>query len=111
PIHHGHLICSRAAAEAGGFEGVILIPSHQPPHKPVGADLASSNQRLDMCRLAIEGVKGFQVDPLELHRAGPSYTIETARALGQRDSQKVHWLIGADMLLYLPKWHEPESLL
>jgi nicotinate-nucleotide adenylyltransferase len=111
PIHHGHLIASCAAAEAGGFDGVTLIPSHQPPHKPAGLDMASPNQRLAMCELAAQGVAGFQVDALELSRSGPSYTIDTARTLARRDGQKVHWLIGTDMLLHLPKWHEPEALL
>src|SRR5260221_5389475 len=41
----------------------------------------------------------------------PSYTLDTARHLTTRGDGPVHWLIGADMLLYLPKWHRPADLL
>jgi nicotinate-nucleotide adenylyltransferase len=64
-----------------------------------------------MCRLAIEGRAGFEVDDLEMKRTGPSYTIDSARELARRGWGRVHWLIGADMLRSLPTWHEPEALL
>ena len=111
PVHHGHLICARAVAEAGGFGRVVLVPSARPPHKPGSADLASPSDRLAMCRLAATLDPLFEVDDLELARTGPSYTIDTARALRARGDDAVHWLIGADMLIHLPKWHEPEALL
>jgi nicotinate-nucleotide adenylyltransferase len=112
PIHHGHLICARAAAEAMGFERVVLIPSAQPPHKPGAADLAAPEHRLAMCQIAsrVES-RLFETSDLELKRETPSYTIDSARALKLQGWQEVSWLIGADMLLYLPKWHEPEALL
>jgi len=53
----------------------------------------------------------FDVDDLELRRTGPSYTIDTARELLRRGWPQVWWLIGADMLNYLPKWHEADNLL
>ena len=111
PIHHGHLICARAAAEEGGYGQVLLIPSAQPPHKPGDATLAARDHRLAMCRLAVEGDPFFAVDDLELRRTGPSYTIDTARELKRRGWTAVDWLIGADMLLSLPGWREPLQLL
>jgi nicotinate-nucleotide adenylyltransferase len=111
PIHHGHLICARAVAEARGFERVVLVPSGQPPHKPDDPAIAKSVHRLEMCRLAISGDPLFEVDDLELARTGPSYTIDTVREYRRRGSEKVAWLIGADMLAILPQWHEPEALL
>ena len=53
----------------------------------------------------------FNVDDLELKRTGPSYTIDTARELRRRGWPEVWWLVGADMLNYLPHWHEPDALL
>jgi nicotinate-nucleotide adenylyltransferase len=41
----------------------------------------------------------------------PSYTIDTVRELKKRGAKEVHWLIGADMLMYLPKWKDPPALL
>lgn len=111
PIHHGHLICSRAVAEARGFERVILMPTFLPPHKPGSADLAEARDRRKMCQLATSGSPLFEVSDVEIARGGPSYTLDTARQLAQTHGGKIHWLIGADMLLYLPKWHRPLELL
>lgn len=111
PLHHGHLITARAVAEAAGYDGVVLMPSAQPPHKPNFADLAPSEDRLAMCRLAVDGSEFFTVEDLETTRSTPSYTINTARELKRRGWQTVDWLIGADMLLSLPTWHEAACLL
>ena len=111
PIHCGHLICARTAAERLGFERVVLIPSSQPPHKPAATDLAEAAHRVRMCELAVQGVGGFEVNDLETKRTGPSYTIDTVRELGRQGWSKVSWLIGADMLQNLPTWREPQALL
>ena len=111
PIHSGHLICARAVAEAAGFDRVVLIPSAQPPHKAGDTSLASAHHRFAMCQAAIKGEGLFEVDDLELHRAGPSYTIDTVRQLRGRGHAQISWLIGADMARSLPRWHEPAALL
>lgn len=111
PIHHGHLIVSRAVAETAGFGRVVLIPSAYPPHKPSSAEVAPAADRLAMCRLAAELSDVFAVNDLELGRRGPSYTIDTARALTAGRTDRISWLIGADTLPHLPTWHEPDALL
>jgi nicotinate-nucleotide adenylyltransferase len=111
PIHHAHLICARAVAEKRQFERIILVPAAQPPHKPRDFELASEADRLEMCRLATAGSGLFETNDLELRRGGPSYTIETVREIKRASSGPIYWLIGADMLLYLPKWRQPLDLL
>ena len=111
PIHNGHLVCSRTVAQKLGFSQVLLIPSARPPHKPVAADLAAAEDRLAMCRIVAAEDPLFQSSDLEIRRHGPSYTINTAHELRQMGFDRVNWLIGADMLNYLPKWHEPLRLL
>ena len=111
PIHHAHLLCARAVAEAKGFDRVVLIPSALPPHKLQTIELASPQDRLAMCRLAAEGEPLFEVSDLEVSRSGPSYTIDTVRALRGQGWNRVAWLIGADMVTTLPKWHRPLDLL
>jgi len=111
PIHHGHLLCARAAAEVLGAKTIVIFPAGTPPHKANDPDLASQQDRLQMCRLAVAGNPGFEIDDRELHRSGPSYTIQTARQLHEAGWSEIRWLIGADMLNFLPNWHEPDSLL
>ena len=64
-----------------------------------------------MCQLGVAGSELFRVSDLELNRPGPSYTIDTVRQLSRSEPGKVHWLIGADMLMYLPQWHRPLELI
>lgn len=130
PIHHGHLLTAQAAAEQGGFDQVLLVPSGQPPHKPDHPDLASPEHRFAMCKLAVRGSALFDVTDVEITRSGPNYTIDTARELQRkfasvynvsagppsrsRDPAKddrIAWLIGADMLNFLPQWRDPLALL
>jgi nicotinate-nucleotide adenylyltransferase len=110
PIHHGHLLCARAAAEALGLESIVVIPCSTPPHhkaeEPVKAE-----QRLEMCRRAIAGVPGFELDDRELRRSGPSFTIDTAKELLSEGWSEVNWFLGADQVMSLPTWHKPQELL
>jgi nicotinate-nucleotide adenylyltransferase len=110
PIHHAHLICARAAAEAVGADTVVLFPAGIPPHKPGETDLAAPDDRLEMCRRAIQDVPAFAIDDRELRRSGPSFTIDTVAELRRAGWDEVNWLVGADMLNILPTWHEAAAL-
>ncbi|MEM8874617.1 MAG: nicotinate (nicotinamide) nucleotide adenylyltransferase [Planctomycetota bacterium] len=109
PIHLGHLICARAAAEALGFDRVVLIPSGRPPHRD-DPDLALAEHRLAMCKAAVAVDRMFEVSDVELRRDGPSYTYATAGVLGETLGLPIDWLIGADQLPTLPKWNNAERL-
>ncbi len=111
PVHNGHLIVARALAERQGFGRVVFVPAAQPPHKTPAE--ASATDRLAMLRLAISGEAVLDVSDIELTRAGPSYTLDTLRALRRRHGAdtKLHWVIGADMLEDLPRWHRAGEVL
>jgi nicotinate-nucleotide adenylyltransferase len=111
PIHIGHLLVARAVAEQKNFRRVVLIPTGVPPHKQATAELAAADERLAMCQLVAKDDPLFEVEDLELRRAGPSFTLDTARTLKACGWDRVNWLIGADMLSFLPKWHQPLELL
>jgi nicotinate-nucleotide adenylyltransferase len=110
PVHHGHLIVARAIAEQHGFQRILLVPAARSPHKASVA--APAEHRLAMLRLATEGEALFEVSEMEIHRSGPSYTIDTLAELirlrgpGARPSL----VIGADMLPDLPLWHRAAEL-
>ncbi len=67
-----------------------------------------------MLRLALAGEPSWTVSDLELSRSGPSYTIDTVRALpaalGEPQAQ-VFLILGLDNLAGLPGWHEAQALL
>jgi len=111
PVHNGHLIVARALAERRGFGRVVFVPAAQPPHKTPAE--ASATDRLAMLGLAISGETVFDVSDIELTRTGPSYTLDTLRALRRRHGAdtKLRWVIGADMLEDLPRWHRAGEVL
>src|SRR5579862_2921440 len=65
PMYFGHLISARAVGEALGAD-IVLIPCNQPPHKSDSAELASAQDRLEMCRIAVAGLERFEVDDCEI---------------------------------------------
>ena len=106
PVHNGHLIVGQVAAQALGLETLRLMPAREQPFKQ-GRHGASAADRAAMLDLAIEGVPGLSVEPLELSRAGPSYTVDTLRALHAREpGTEFTLLLGADAAADLPAWHE-----
>ncbi len=111
PIHYGHFRCARAVAQVAGFGEVVLVPGWRSPHKVEGSHPASAVDRLAMCKLAANCDPVFNTDDIEIRRGGTSYTIDTIRALKTAGFPEVHWLIGADQLLSLPRWREPEALI
>ncbi|MBN1846819.1 MAG: nicotinate (nicotinamide) nucleotide adenylyltransferase [Sedimentisphaerales bacterium] len=111
PIHHGHLIACRAAAEQLEADRVILIPSAAPPHKDAGR-LTGAGHRLRLAQLAVAGDDLFEISDCELRRAGPSYTLDTVlhfRGLYGLEAV-LYWLIGADSLPELNGWHQIQRL-
>jgi nicotinate-nucleotide adenylyltransferase len=110
PVHHGHLIVARAIAEQMKLPRITLVPAARSPHKQ--GTHASAGQRLEMLRLAVEGEDLFSICELEIHRTGPSYTVQTLRQLRQEHgpAARLAWVIGADNLADLPKWHQIDEV-
>lgn len=107
PPHLGHLIVAGDAHAALGLDRVMFIPAAVPPHKRVTVR-ASAEHRLAMVRAAIRGDDRFEVDDLELRRAGPSYTVDTLRALlARRPGGELFFLLGVDALREIGTWKAP----
>ncbi len=104
PVHHGHLAVAQAALTQLGLDQLWWLPAGAPWQKAKPA--AASHHRVAMLRLAIEGQGRCAVDERELHREGPTYTIDTLESLAL-DHPGVAWflVIGQDQLARLPTWH------
>lgn len=114
PVHAGHLHVARAALAARDLDRVIFVPAREPPHK-LGVRLASDAHRLAMLRLAIADEPRFDVCALELERPGPSFTVDTLRALpaqlGLAPDASLFLVIGGDNLRDFPRWRGFEEIL
>jgi len=111
PIHIGHLRAALEVAEQFALDELRLIPSARPPHR--GAPQVSAEARLDMARLAVQGVAPLTVDDRELRRDRPSWTIETLESLrGELGAEvRLFLLLGWDAFCGLPTWHRWQELL
>lgn len=104
PIHTGHLLAAERAREEAGLDEVWFMPAGTPPHKP-NAPKAPARHRLGMVEAAIAGNRYFRAEPIELHRDGPSYTVDTMKELKELyPDRDFYYIIGADMVQYLPHW-------
>ena len=110
PPHRGHLALARHAQSELGLDRVLLMPAHSAPHKSEEED-PGPQRRLEMCRLAVGEAAGLQACGLEIERGGPSYTVDTLRAVhASRPGAKLTFIVGADMAQTLPVWREPQAL-
>jgi nicotinate-nucleotide adenylyltransferase len=90
---------------------VLLVPVGEAPHKEIEMD-AGREERYAMCRLAAAAEDGLEVSQLEIAREGPSYTVDTLRALREQSpSDDFCFILGADEATALGGWHEPAELL
>lgn len=111
PPHNGHLSAAQACLGGLKLERVIFIPASVPPHKS-GGDLASPRDRMQMVRLAVGKRSRFQVSTIEMRRKGPSFTIDTVRALSRRfPSRGLFFIIGADTVAEIPTWHRYREII
>ena len=110
PIHYGHLVLAEQCREQCQLDEVLFLPAGTPPHKE-GQPLTPAKDRAEMVELAIAGHPAFHLDRRELHRPGPSYTVDTLTELRQElpDAQ-LFFLIGADSLDDLPQWRDPQRI-
>jgi nicotinate-nucleotide adenylyltransferase len=108
PIHFGHLLLAEEVRERLALDRVLFMPAGVPPHKPAG-DLAPAADRYAMVRLAIADNPAFEVSDLELRRSGPSYTVDTLEALGERPAD-LFLVIGSETFLDLLSWREPRRI-
>jgi nicotinate-nucleotide adenylyltransferase len=110
PPHHGHLLIANEVLTVLDLDEVWFMPNQEPPHKKKSVSI-SNEDRLNMLKLAIEGNSQFKIQPIELERQGPSYTVETMEIItSQYKDHQFFFIIGADMIEYLPKWYKVDKL-
>ena len=110
PVHLGHMVAAETARESMKLDEIWFLPVNVPPHKENTLG-ATALQRFEMVNLSVAGHPCFQVKDLELKLGGTSFTIDTVAVLHEQYSgHQFAWIIGADMIQYLPHWHQIERL-
>lgn len=110
PPHLGHLLIAQEAHDQVGLDEVLFMPVAAPPHKDAAGD-PGPEARLAMVTAAIGDDPRFRACDLEIRRGGPSYTVDTLRALhATHPGSELTFIVGGDMAASLPTWRDPAEV-
>jgi nicotinate-nucleotide adenylyltransferase len=112
PIHVAHLRAAEEVREAERLDEVRFVPAALPPHKEAGG-IALAAHRLHMVELAVAGSPGLRAWDVELGRTGPSYSVDTVRALRAEvgPDTRIALILGRDAFDEFHTWRDPGTIL
>jgi nicotinate-nucleotide adenylyltransferase len=112
PVHNAHVALAHAALAELQLDEVRWVPTGNPWQKQAERALTPAEHREAMVRLAMGAEPRFVLDRIEIERPGPSYTLDTVRAL-QASQPATQWflLIGRDQYANLHTWGDWQDLL
>ncbi len=115
PIHLGHLHLIEQVLSRKIVDRIMLIPAGQPRLRS-SEPTATGQQRREMCLRALKDLppeiaSKVEVNPIEILRSGPSYTIDTVEAIKQTyPDDQLALLLGTDAYQKIDEWHRAKDL-
>jgi nicotinate-nucleotide adenylyltransferase len=122
PVHNAHVALAQSALVALQLDELRWIPTGNPWQK--ARSITAAAHRVAMVQAAIIGESRFVLDRIEVDRSGPSYTLDTVRALAARTPAATpaatpgpgagtQWIliIGQDQYSSLHTWRHWQELL
>ena len=108
PIHSGHVGVALKAAADYGLDRVLVVPAARNPFKEgCGADAL----RWTLVKYACAPHAVLEPCDIELRRGGPSYTIDTVRAVKARfPGARLFFIVGEDNANDIPRWRAADEL-
>ncbi len=115
PIHFGHLFIAEEARVRCNLDRVLFFPNNTPAPILNKSTPSAGEARLHLVELAIENNPNFETSRVELDRPGPSFAIDTIEKLQQEYSRQhssceLHYIVGADSINEVTKWHRADEL-
>ncbi len=102
PVHVAHVVAATEVRAVLGLDRVLLVVAGDPWQKR-GRVVAPATVRLDLVRLAVEGIDGIEASAIEVEREGASVTADTLEALA-RPGRELFLLLGADAVANMGTW-------
>ncbi|HCC82882.1 MAG TPA: nicotinate-nucleotide adenylyltransferase, partial [Methylophaga sp.] len=110
PVHFGHLRSALEVCQQLELNHVRLIPCAIPPHRQ--PTMASADARRLMLEIAVKYVPQLTVDDRELHREGPSFSVDTLLSLREQFVNNPLFLIlGTDAFRNISSWSRWQQIL
>jgi nicotinate-nucleotide adenylyltransferase len=104
PIHYGHLRLAEEAREAWPLDRLLFMPAGMSPFK-VGHSTTPAEHRLAMLQAAVADRQDAEISSIEIDREGPSYMVDTLRALqAERPADQWVLIMGMDAFQGFPRW-------
>jgi nicotinate-nucleotide adenylyltransferase len=112
PVHRAHVALAESALSALALDEVRWVPAGQPWQKQGGRAVSAGHHRVALVQAAIAHEPRFTLDRIEVDREGPSFTLDTVRALQAAEPGRA-WvlLIGQDQYANLHTWRDWRELL
>jgi nicotinate-nucleotide adenylyltransferase len=116
PIHNGHLHVITQLLSQNIVDRILLVPAGEPRLRE-NAPVAPGAARRAMCQIALEDLPPeistkVEVNPIEILRMGPSYTIDTVEAIKQTyPDDEIVLIVGTDAYEKIDQWHRVDELL
>ncbi len=109
PVHRGHLhVAFQVLALLEPVE-IQFMPCEQPVHRD--SPRASGKHRCAMLERAVAAHPRFCVNPLEIERGGPSYSVDSLQAIQGRTDSSLALILGSDAFNGFPRWKDPQRIL
>ncbi len=111
PVHHGHLSAASEVQARYGLDEVVFVPTGQPWQKS-DRQVSPAEDRYLMTVVATASNPLFSVSRTDVDRPGPTYTIDTLRALkaAYGDDAELFFITGSDALAAILGWHAADEL-
>ena len=112
PVHIGHVSLAKNLLEGGLLDELWMMVSPLNPLKTGAGNIIDFDRRLDMARIAVEGIPGLKVSDFERELPVPSYTVDTLSLLEKHYPECQFCLvIGADNWTVFDKWYRYKDIL
>jgi len=111
PIHYGHLVTAEEALVQFALDEVVFVPTGQPWMKQE-REVSPAEDRYLMTVIATASNPRFRVSRIEVEREGPTYTVDTLKALGaENPDAELYFITGADAMREIFEWKDPDGVL
>lgn len=112
PVHNGHMIVASYIAQWTEIDEVLLMLSPLNPFKQNIAPPETSDNRLQMLRIAAANTTRIDITDIQLHLPIPSYTIEALDALAAvHPDNRYKCIIGSDSWSNFDKWKDSDRII
>jgi nicotinate-nucleotide adenylyltransferase len=113
PIHFGHLNLAVQLLEIHHLDEVLFCPAYCSPLKSASPPHASPQHRLEMVRIALEGMPRCRLTSYEVDRNDPSFTIDTLRMIQGEGKGEVKFrlLLSEEAAAHFDQWKDFRDLI